>query len=77
MIRYRLRTEQLKRAAAAKGDLSNYAIAKRTGLAESTLSRLNRGLASPTTASLMTLASAYDLSIDDLVEPQLPAQEAA
>lgn len=77
MIRYRLCTERLRQAAAAKGDHSGYAIAKRTGLAESTLSRLRRGLASPTTASLMTLATAYDLSIEDLVETQPPFREAA
>lgn len=77
MIRYRLCTERLKRAAAAKGDHSGYAIAKRTGLAESTLSRLRRGIASPTTASLMTLAAAYDLSINDLVEPHQSVKEAA
>ncbi|MFF3060897.1 helix-turn-helix domain-containing protein [Streptomyces sp. NPDC057909] len=77
MTRYHLRSERLRTAAAAKGDLSGYAISKRTGLAESTLSRLRRGLASPTTASLMALARAYDVPIDDLVEDRQASKEAA
>ncbi|WP_236243164.1 helix-turn-helix domain-containing protein [Streptomyces sp. CC228A] len=68
MPRYVLHTKTLNRAAAEKGDHSRYAIAKRTGLAESTLSRLARGLASPTTKSLMTLAEAYAVSLGDLVQ---------
>lgn len=68
MPTYRLCADRLREAAAAKGDASSYAIAKRTGLAESTLSRLNRGKSRPTTGSLLILAAAYDLTVDELVE---------
>lgn len=68
MPTYRLCSDRLREAAAAKGDATSYAIAKRTGLAESTLSRLRRGLAKPTTSSLLILAATYDLTVDDLVE---------
>lgn len=73
---YLLRSDRLREAAAARGDRSAYAIAKRTGLAESTLSRLRRGLAAPTTASLMKLAHAYDISIEDLVETRAEEEAA-
>jgi len=52
---YRLSGERLARAAADKGDLSGYAIAKRTGLNQTTLSRLRRGMARPATKTLLTL----------------------
>lgn len=68
MPTYRLCSDRLREAAAAKGDDSSYAIAKRTGLAESTLSRLRRGKSQPTTGSLLILAAAYGLTVDDLVE---------
>jgi transcriptional regulator with XRE-family HTH domain len=74
MPQYQLRSDRLDEAAAKKGDLSSYAIAKRTGLAESTLSRLRRGLASPATASLMKLSEIYGIPVDELIET---AEEAA
>ncbi|MFJ3083878.1 helix-turn-helix domain-containing protein [Streptomyces halstedii] len=70
MSRYRLRGERLAEAAAAKGDMSSYAIAKRTGLNQTTLSRLRRGIAQPATSTLLTLASEYGLSVEDLIEDQ-------
>lgn len=75
MPTYRLCSDRLRKAAAAKGDLSSYAISKRTGLAESTLSRLRRGLVAPATGSLLTLAAAYGLTVDDLVERNDDVQE--
>lgn len=75
MSSYRLRSERLREAAAEKGDHSSYAVAKRTGLAESTLSRLHRGLAKPATGSLLILATTYGLSMEDLVEPGSGAKE--
>lgn len=77
MPTYRLCAERLREAAAAKGDATSYAIAQRTGLAESTLSRLTRGISQPTTGSLLTLATAYGLTIDDLVEHEGPVKEPA
>lgn len=78
MSTYRLRSERLQEAAAAKGDHSSYAIAKRTGMAESTLSRLRRGISKPATGSLLILAAAYDLTVEELlVEETEPIKEIA
>lgn len=68
MPHYRLRAELLSSAAAAKGDHSSYAISKRTGVAQSTLSRLRRGIAKPGAGTLLALATTYGVSIDDLIE---------
>ncbi|MFJ8081999.1 helix-turn-helix domain-containing protein [Streptomyces sp. NPDC096205] len=68
MSSYRLRSVRLHEAAAARGDHSNYAIAKRTGLNQTTLSRISRGLAKPAISTLLVLASAYELSVDELIE---------
>lgn len=68
MSDYRLRVERLRSAAAAKGDHTSYAISKRTGVAQSTLSRLRRGIASPATDTLLILSAAYGLSVDELIE---------
>lgn len=70
MSSYRLRSARLHEVAAARGDHSNYAIAKRTGLNQTTLSRICRGVAAPATKTLLTLAATYDLSLDELVERQ-------
>jgi transcriptional regulator with XRE-family HTH domain len=67
MSQYRLRDDRLTEVAAAKGDHSGYAIARRSGLAQSTVSRLRRGLARPATESLLALVRAYDTTIDELV----------
>ncbi|WP_329471717.1 helix-turn-helix domain-containing protein [Streptomyces sp. NBC_01723] len=68
MSDYRLQVERLRSAAAAQGDHSSYAISKRTGVAQSTLSRLRRGIAQPATATLLVLAAAYGVSVDELIE---------
>jgi transcriptional regulator with XRE-family HTH domain len=68
MSSYRLRSARLHEAAAARGDHSNYAIAKRTGLNQTTLSRICRGIAKPAAQTLLTLATAYGLSIDELID---------
>ncbi|MFD3498815.1 helix-turn-helix domain-containing protein [Streptomyces sp. NPDC058678] len=70
MSSYRLRSARLREAAAARGDHSNYAIAKRTGLNQTTLSRICRGVAAPATKTLLTLAATYGLSLDELVDRQ-------
>ncbi|MFJ5150868.1 helix-turn-helix domain-containing protein [Streptomyces sp. NPDC088353] len=74
MSSYRLRSARLQEAAAARGDHSNYAIAKRTGLNQATLSRICRGVAEPATKTLLTLASTYGLSIDELIDQAAQAQ---
>lgn len=68
MSHYRLRVERLRSAAAARGDLTSYAISKRTGVAQSTLSRLRRGIAKPAADTLLVLSSAYGVSVDELIE---------
>jgi transcriptional regulator with XRE-family HTH domain len=68
MSSYRLRSARLREAAAARGDHSNYAIAKRTGLNQTTLSRICRGVAKPAAQTLLTLATAYELSVDELID---------
>lgn len=68
MSSYRLRSARLHEAAAARGDHSNYAIAKRTGLNQTTLSRICRGIARPAAETLLVLSSAYGLSVDELIE---------
>lgn len=67
MSSYRLRSDRLHEAAAARGDHSNYAIAKRTGLNQTTLSRICRGVAKPATETLLILAATYGLSLDELI----------
>lgn len=68
MSSYRLRNRRLQEAAAAKGDHTNYAIAKRTGLNQTTLSRICRGLVQPAAGTLLTLATTYGVSIDELID---------
>ncbi|MFF2650358.1 helix-turn-helix domain-containing protein [Streptomyces sp. NPDC058045] len=63
-----LRSDRLMEAAATRGDHTSYAIWKRTGVAQSTLSRLRRGIAKPAADTLLTLATAYELSVDDLID---------
>jgi len=68
MPSYRLRSARLHEVAAARGDHSNYAIAKRTGLNQTTLSRICRGVAKPAAGTLLVLSSAYGVSVDELIE---------
>lgn len=72
MSSYRLRSARLHEAAAARGDHSNYAIAKRTGLNQTTLSRICRGIARPAAETLLVLSSTYGLSVDELIEREAP-----
>ncbi|GAA4663019.1 helix-turn-helix domain-containing protein [Streptomyces youssoufiensis] len=67
MPTHRLRAERLQAAAAARGDHSAYAIARRTGLSQSAISRLRRGIAAPATRTLLILADTYGLRVEDLV----------
>ncbi|MFE5079928.1 helix-turn-helix domain-containing protein [Streptomyces mirabilis] len=74
MSHYRLRVERLRSAAAAKGDLTSYAISKRTGVAQSTLSRLRRGIAKPAADTLLVLSAAYELSVDELIDREVEGE---
>lgn len=77
MPTYRLSGERLAKAAANKGDLSGYAIAKRTGLNQTTLSRLRRGIAQPAIKTLLTLSATYGISVDELIEQHPENSEGA
>lgn len=68
MSSYRLRSQRLQEAAAAQDDHTNYAISKRTGLDQTTLSRACRGLIKPSVETLITLATTYGLSVDELID---------
>lgn len=74
MSSYRLRNRRLQEAAAAQGDHTNYAIAKRTGLNQTTLSRVCRGLVKPAAETLLTLATTYGLSVDELIDREAAAE---
>jgi transcriptional regulator with XRE-family HTH domain len=65
---YRLRIENLKSAASKKGDGSGYAIAKRTGLAESTVSRILNGRSQPGAKALTRFCDVYDVTTEVLME---------
>lgn len=70
MPMYQLCVARLDEAAEAHGDHSGYAIAKRSGLAESTVSRLRRGLARPAMSTVMALSKAYDVAPDQLLNEE-------
>jgi transcriptional regulator with XRE-family HTH domain len=76
MSTYRFRADRLATAAEKKGDHSSYAIAKRTGLSQTAVNRIRQGLSEPTVASLVALATPYDLALDDLIERECLAASA-
>ncbi|MDH6709804.1 transcriptional regulator with XRE-family HTH domain [Kitasatospora sp. MAA19] len=64
---YRFDTERLMEAAARMGDNSGYAIARRTGLTQSAVSRILAGRRQPTLTSAALMARTYSTPLDDLV----------
>lgn len=70
---YRLRVNKLRAVARTRGDRTGYAIAKRTGLHESTVSRLLRGQQQPGANTLLLLASVYSTDFEDLIETSATA----
>jgi transcriptional regulator with XRE-family HTH domain len=74
---HRLNAENLRLAAARAGDLTDYRIAKRSGVPRATLSRLVNGQGEPTISSLMLLATCYRVSIESLVRKAEAATAAA
>lgn len=67
---YRLRIKTLVDAAASKGDKTGYAIARRTGIAESSIYRLINGEAQPDLISALRLGEAYDVTVEELMQRQ-------
>lgn len=74
---YRLSITKLRAAAEAKGDATQYAIAKRTGLDQSAISRIVNGRFQPDLNSALRMAKAYDTTVEALMEPVEPAEAAA
>jgi transcriptional regulator with XRE-family HTH domain len=64
---HQLNTDNLREAAASLGDLTRYAIAKRTGVSQSTVHRLLNGECQPTAATQGRLIDAYQIPIDQLM----------
>lgn len=72
----------LRKKAEAAGDTTHYAIALRAGVRESTISRLLNGRTAPSLATLIAVADAYDMTLDELVgrsahAPRIPQQQGA
>jgi DNA-binding phage protein len=74
---FRLRTDLLLEAAGVRGDTTGYAIAQRTGIAESSVYRYLQGSAQPDLISMLRVWLAYDVHIEDLMEQVETAQPAA
>ncbi|MFJ2206038.1 helix-turn-helix domain-containing protein [Streptomyces microflavus] len=79
----RLKADVLNQKAEAAGDLTMYDIAQRTGVRESTISRLLSGRTTPTLSTLAAVATAYGTTLDELVDgliqpsAAVPAQRGA
>lgn len=73
---FRLDVPKLLEAAALKGDTRNAEIARRTGIAESSVSRILRGEAQPDLNSAMRFAEAYDFDLRTKIK-RVPIQAAA
>jgi len=74
---YRLRISTLIGAAASKGDKTGYAIARRTGIAESSIYRLLNGEAQPDLISALRLGEAYDIRVEELMQREQATTEIA
>lgn len=65
---FRLDVPKLLDAAKAHGDHHNAAISRRTGIAESSVSRILRGEAQPDLNSAMRFAEQYDLDLRAVIK---------
>lgn len=70
----RLRIDKLREIASEKGDTNGAAIARRTGIAESSVYRFLNGTAQPDLNSMLRVATAYGADIRQLMEPVEPAE---
>lgn len=78
MPSYALNTDKLRAAAAEAGDQSLYSISKRTGLNLGNLSKITRGEWGPSLDTVVRLAAAYGLTVEQLVQvKEQDAQSAA
>lgn len=74
---FRLRIDKLREATATLGDTTGYAIAQRTGIAESSVYRFLAGAAQPDLNSMLRISDAYGTSVEDLMERVEPAEAIA
>lgn len=58
----------LRKIAAQAGDRSCYAIAKRARVSQQTVQRIVRGTTTPSLPTLLRLATAYGVSVDELLD---------
>ncbi|MFF2189298.1 helix-turn-helix domain-containing protein [Streptomyces sp. NPDC058155] len=66
---WQLSVEALKEAAKrAHGDITGYAISRRTGISESSAYRILSGAAQPDLNTALRLATAYAVPVEQLVE---------
>ena len=65
---YRLNTDRLRAAAASAGDTSGYAIARTTGIAESSVYRVLNGEAQPDLITALRFAETYQVSVESLMD---------
>ena len=73
---FRLAVSKLLEAAARKGDTRNAEISRRTGIAESSVSRIIRGEAQPDLNSAMRFAEQYDIDLRVVIK-RVPIEAAA
>jgi transcriptional regulator with XRE-family HTH domain len=73
---FRLDVSKLLEAAKAHGDTSQAAIARRTGIAESSVSRYLRGEAQPDLNCAMRLAEHYNLDLRGVIK-RVPVEAGA
>ncbi|MFE2407087.1 helix-turn-helix domain-containing protein [Kitasatospora sp. NPDC059408] len=64
-----MNARSLREAAALAGDTTDYRIAKRSGLARATLSRLVNGRVEPSVTNVMRLAKCYGVTVESLLRP--------
>lgn len=64
---HRLNIENLREAAREVGDLSDYAIAKRTGVSTSTISRLALGACQPNAVTQSRILRTYRMPFNKLM----------
>jgi transcriptional regulator with XRE-family HTH domain len=64
---HRLNIRSFREAAAAHGDRTDYAIAKRTGLGTSTVSRLVNGACQPSASTLSRIVTTYQIPLGHLM----------
>ncbi|MGC4946227.1 helix-turn-helix domain-containing protein [Streptomyces sp. DT224] len=71
---YRLRIGRLRQIANEHGDRTRAAIARRTGIAESSIYRYIDGTSQPDLNSALRIAAAYGTTVEDLMEPAVDAE---